>query len=79
MPPVSAAEHETRLGEIDHTRIDGIEAVDEFARVPRRIVAGYLETARLRASFPVTTVVRSTRLTDSSRMARRSSMARFRL
>jgi len=39
-PLVGAAEHEQGLGEVDRSRVDGVEAVDEFAVVAVGILAG---------------------------------------
>ncbi len=40
---VGAAEQEQCLGEVDRSGVDGGEAVDEFAVVAVRIVAGHVE------------------------------------
>ena len=42
-PLVGAAEQEQRLGEVDRSGVDGVEAVDELAVVAVRIVAGHVE------------------------------------
>ncbi len=42
-PLVGAAEHEQRLGEVDRSGVDGVEAVDELAVVAARILAGHVE------------------------------------
>lgn len=40
---VGAAEQEQRFGEVDRPGVDEVEAVDKFAGVAARIVAGHLE------------------------------------
>ena len=40
---VGAAEQEQCFGEVDRSGVDGVEAVDEFAVVAVRIVAGHVE------------------------------------
>ena len=40
---VGAAEQEQCFGEVDRSGVDGVEAVDEFAGVAVRIVAGHVE------------------------------------
>ena len=42
-PLVGAAEQEQCFGEVDRSGVDGVEAVDEFAVVAARIVAGHVE------------------------------------
>ena len=42
-PLVGAAEQEQRLGEVDRSGVDGVEAVDELAVVAVGIVAGHVE------------------------------------
>ena len=42
-PPVGAAEQQQGLGEVDRSGVDGVEAFDELAGVPVRIVAGDVE------------------------------------
>ncbi len=42
-PLVGAAEQEQRSSEVDRPGVDGLEAVDEFADVVVRVVAGHLE------------------------------------
>ena len=42
-PLVGAAEQEQRLGEVDRSAVDGVEAVDEFAGVAVRVVAGHVQ------------------------------------
>ena len=42
-PLVGAAEEEQRLGEVDRSGVDVLEAVDEGARVAVRILAGHVE------------------------------------
>ena len=42
-PLVGAAEQEQCFGEVDRSGVDGVEAVDEFAVVAVRIVAGHVE------------------------------------
>ena len=42
-PAVAAAEQQEGLGEVDRPRVDGVEAFDEFALVPRGVVAGDVE------------------------------------
>jgi hypothetical protein len=42
-PLVGAAEQEQRLGEVDRSGVDGVEAVDEFVVVAVRIVASHVE------------------------------------
>ena len=40
---VGAAEQEQCFSEVDRSHVDGVKAVDEFAVVSVRIVAGHLE------------------------------------
>ena len=42
-PLVAAAEQEQRFREVDRSGVDDVEAVDEFAGVAVRIVAGHVE------------------------------------
>ena len=42
-PLVGAAEYEQRFGEVDRSRVDEVEAVDELAVVVIRILAGDFE------------------------------------
>ena len=42
-PLVGAAEQEQCLGEVDRSRVDQVEAVDELAGIAIRIVAGHVE------------------------------------
>jgi hypothetical protein len=42
-PLVGPAEQEQRFGEVDRAGVDDVEAVDEFAGVAVRIVAGHVE------------------------------------
>jgi hypothetical protein len=42
-PAVAAAEQQEGLGEVDRPRVDSVEAFDEFALVPRGVVAGDVE------------------------------------
>ena len=42
-PLVGAAEQEQRFGEVDGSGVDGAEAVDKFAVVAVRVVAGDVE------------------------------------